>query len=219
MPVMVRKLGRNGWRGIGDRRKLQMSKIKKLIGPKEDSTEAELKEWILGQKIRYKDKRNKRLGNPVSYRILLKEQKSIIEDYSNNGLSIRLIGEKYHRPHTSISRLLKKNGYTVKSSQEASRKHFLNEDYFKVIDSEKKAYWLGWIFSDGSILKSGKEMRIKLQSRDLDVLEELKKDLEFTGNIKHGIAYKTKKETKIDKGFKKSEYPYPQRYRKRYFWQ
>lgn len=34
------------------------------------------------------------------------------------------------------------------------RKHFFNEDYFENIDTEEKAYWLGFISADGSIVKS-----------------------------------------------------------------
>lgn len=35
------------------------------------------------------------------------------------------------------------------------RKHFFNEDYFENIDTEEKAYWLGFISADGCIVKSG----------------------------------------------------------------
>lgn len=35
----------------------------------------------------------------------------------------------------------------------APRKYTLNEDYFETIDSEDKAYWLGFIYADGFITK------------------------------------------------------------------
>lgn len=34
------------------------------------------------------------------------------------------------------------------------RKHFFDENYFENIDTEEKAYWLGFIAADGSIVKS-----------------------------------------------------------------
>lgn len=34
------------------------------------------------------------------------------------------------------------------------RKHFFDEDYFENIDTEEKAYWLGFIAADGSVVKS-----------------------------------------------------------------
>lgn len=33
------------------------------------------------------------------------------------------------------------------------RKHFFNERYFENIDTEEKAYWLGFISADGCISK------------------------------------------------------------------
>lgn len=50
------------------------------------------------------------------------------------------------------------------------RKHFFNEDYFEVIDSEQKAYWLGFISADGTITKASQwdsyRLRINLQIMD-----------------------------------------------------
>ena len=38
--------------------------------------------------------------------------------------------------------------------RKGTRKHFFNEDYFENIDTEEKAYWLGFIAADGCIVKS-----------------------------------------------------------------
>lgn len=38
-----------------------------------------------------------------------------------------------------------------------SRTHTLNENYFKVIDDEHKAYWLGFIMADGCITQTDKK--------------------------------------------------------------
>ena len=43
------------------------------------------------------------------------------------------------------------------------RKHFFNENYFESIDSEDKAYWLGFIAADGSIIKSSEYNSYRLQ--------------------------------------------------------
>lgn len=73
----------------------------------------------------------------------------------------------------------------------------LNEKYFDKIDSQEKAYFLGWIISDGWIggtekhtLKNGKvayyirkNINLKLHTKDSYILEDFKKALEFTGPI------------------------------------
>lgn len=48
----------------------------------------------------------------------------------------------------------------------------LNDNFFKNIDSEAKAYLLGWIASDGTINKSG--FTIAIHEKDLSTLEQLK---------------------------------------------
>ena len=62
------------------------------------------------------------------------------------------------------------------------RKHFFNEDYFENIDTENKAYWLGFISADGSIIKSSKynsyRLYINLNVSDKNHLEKFKDSIE-----------------------------------------
>jgi hypothetical protein len=55
------------------------------------------------------------------------------------------------------------------------RKKF-NEDYFEVIDTPEKAYFLGFIFSDGCLIDNPKEYRyklnIKIHNKDEDILKK-----------------------------------------------
>lgn len=48
----------------------------------------------------------------------------------------------------------------------------LNDDFFKCVDSEAKAYLLGWIASDGCIQKNN--IAISIHKKDICVLEQLK---------------------------------------------
>ena len=61
-------------------------------------------------------------------------------------------------------------------------KYKLNEDFFDVIDSEEKAYVLGWFYSDGCVNVLGK-MRIQIQAEDRAVLELIKKIMGYTGPL------------------------------------
>lgn len=61
------------------------------------------------------------------------------------------------------------------------RKYTFDYNYFKVINSKNKAYWLGWIVSDGSVNKYN--LRLRLQELDIEILQKFKRDVLFTGPI------------------------------------
>lgn len=53
-------------------------------------------------------------------------------------------------------------------------RHTLNKNYFKNIDTEEKAYWLGFIAADGCVYKMSKNayrLQINLSAVDIDHLE------------------------------------------------
>ena len=52
-----------------------------------------------------------------------------------------------------------------------------NENYFENIDSEDKAYWLGFIWADGYITES-QDFGIEIAIKDIQHLEKLQRDLE-----------------------------------------
>jgi intein/homing endonuclease len=62
------------------------------------------------------------------------------------------------------------------------RKHFFNEDYFENINTEEKAYWLGFIAADGSIVKSSEynsyRLYINLSHIDESHLEKFQNTIE-----------------------------------------
>lgn len=64
----------------------------------------------------------------------------------------------------------------------------LIEDYFDIIDTEEKAYWLGFIYADGYIVYSNNEVSIELTKSDEKHLLKFKKCI----NTKRDISYKHK---------------------------
>jgi intein/homing endonuclease len=59
-------------------------------------------------------------------------------------------------------------------------KYPINENYFKKIDTERKAYFLGLLFADGGLDKAVTNISITLKDEDLHILEELRKDIQPT---------------------------------------
>lgn len=68
-----------------------------------------------------------------------------------------------------------------------NRQYNFNKQYFYNIDTEEKAYWLGFIYADGCISQSSKHNQnrliISLSAIDVNHLYKFKKSIEFTGNI------------------------------------
>ena len=96
-------------------------------------------------------------------------------------------------PELGISRCViykafKDAGLTIKNNREKSLKYSCNEHYFDIIDTQDKAYWLGFISADGYITSDMKYFGMSLSSKDIEVLQNLKEDLEATYPIKHYVV-------------------------------
>ena len=61
------------------------------------------------------------------------------------------------------------------------RTYTLDEKYFDKIDSQNKAYILGFIYADGSINKGC--LNITLSNKDVEILEFIKDELKYSGKI------------------------------------
>lgn len=73
---------------------------------------------------------------------------------------------------------------TKKAGKRAIENVSLNENFFEVIDTEEKAYWLGFLLADGSIRKDGNSINIGLSIRDYDHLHRFKRSLNLNAEIK-----------------------------------
>ncbi len=66
----------------------------------------------------------------------------------------------------------------------AFRKDYFNQDYFENIDTFEKAYWLGFIWSDGYVPGNG-VIKIMLQARDIAILKRFKQVIKSNSKIRH----------------------------------
>lgn len=69
-------------------------------------------------------------------------------------------------------------------------KHSLNDDYFSIIDSDEKAYFLGLLFADGNVCNSADRINIYLQEKDGYIIRRFKKCLSFTGKLCKKVSKK-----------------------------
>lgn len=106
-----------------------------------------------------------------------KDIKEIIDLYVNKRLSTEKIGKIYNVSDQTISSLLKRNNIIVDKRR---CRTIIDSDYFKDIDTEVKAYYLGLIAADGCISKyknSKVTFSIELESSDIDILNKLSIEL------------------------------------------
>lgn len=119
----------------------------------------------------------------------IKRQKYTMEElyefaeYLNKGNSLASTARFFNVNYDTLKNNLTRHGLrtpvrTVKNKVKIN----LNENYFSEIDTHKKAYFLGLLFSDGyicsNVYKTSKTVGIALQLEDKYILEEFKKELE-----------------------------------------
>jgi len=108
---------------------------------------------------------------------LLKNKNDMILELHGKGKKQSEIAKILGHSISSISRYFKKHNI-----DNNIWKYNVNELYFDKIDSEEKAYILGWFYSDGTVNKDGK-MRIQILETDSYILEWIKNEMEYTGPL------------------------------------
>ena len=89
-----------------------------------------------------------------------------------------LLGLKYHQP---VYNYFRKRGWE-RNGKSGKRIYNVNKDFFKYINTEEKAYILGFICADGHIEKD--RLVITVSVKDKDILEKIKKSLNSNHPIK-----------------------------------
>lgn len=109
------------------------------------------------------------------------DELKIINNY-NNGISSLKLAKQYNCNLTTILRLLKEKGISIKKSHEY-KKYFVNEDYFDKIETLEQAYIYGWMLSDGSNYRKRNRISLTLQEQDVDILLKIKDILNYEGPL------------------------------------
>lgn len=107
------------------------------------------------------------------------EKEDIAQDYLIN-YNIQLLAKKYKVSSARIRTVLKNKNITIISDRkELWKKRFPRKsDIFKIIDTPEKAYWLGFLYADGSVNKITNTLRINLSTTDEEHLIKFKNFLE-----------------------------------------
>lgn len=102
-----------------------------------------------------------------------------IELYKN-GMSLTKIQKEVGIERHRLGREFKKLDINIVQNNKI---HKINESIFEQIDTEEKAYWLGFLYADGYVSKTGIELALK--QSDYNHLVKFKKFLECDYDIKY----------------------------------
>lgn len=121
--------------------------------------------------------------------------KEIIQLYVDQKLSVSKINRILGISKTQLYRILEKEGIKRRLTSETSTKYQCNENYFSLIDTEEKAYFLGLIYADGCISKWKNQTGVlRITSKDKDILEKFLVSINSNSIIYTEFHNKFKKE-------------------------
>lgn len=88
------------------------------------------------------------------------EQKEELKEMLNEGSFLKDIAQHFNASEETIKNLMSEMNLELKTLNRVNRR--INSNYFSVIDKPEKAYWLGFLFTDGCVDKLRTTGRIRL---------------------------------------------------------
>jgi len=105
----------------------------------------------------------------------------IIKEYKL-GIKKSVLSRKYNVSYSSISNIIERNG---RHRIIPGKKYIVDESFFDIIDTKEKAYWLGFLYADGFVIKKDENsIYTGLGLKDIDHVEKFKKEIKSTHKIK-----------------------------------
>lgn len=111
----------------------------------------------------------------------LEYMKDVLIEKYQSGMSIYQIAKEIGENQQAVSNTLKK--YVTLRPKVT---YDLDENYFAIIDTEDKAYHLGFIAADGAVVNNGRDvmvLTISIKRDDIEVLENMKRYMKSNHNI------------------------------------
>lgn len=120
-----------------------------------------------------------------------KHKSEIINLYLNKKLTCENIAKDLGYSLCGIYDALRRWNVKTRNLNDSHKIYSHDESYFNIIDSEEKAYWLGFIYADGYI--TGDKLGIALSSVDINHLIKFKKCIKAANPINTYLSKSTDK--------------------------
>ena len=123
------------------------------------------------------------------------EKNKILSMYNTGCYYIKDIANEIGRTPPTVRMFLIRSGVKLTYNRSKDKRKFLlNENYFDVIDTESKAYFLGLLYADGYNNEKTNKVSLRLVEQDKHILESMKKELECDSKL-YFHEMKSKKST------------------------
>lgn len=114
----------------------------------------------------------------------------------NNGKTIREMSDILNVSRSAIERRCKALNICVPNYHNSLK---FDNTVFDKIDTEEKAYWLGFLYADGCVNSKNNTISISLKKEDKEHLIKFKKFLQAETDIIDASIFKNNKEYKVSK--------------------
>lgn len=120
-----------------------------------------------------------------SKKTLTNEQMEWLQTAFYNGVTYNELSEKLKLDKETIRNIIQEHNFIRRNNNRINKR--ILSDYFSCINTHEKAYWLGFLFTDGNVSPStgNRETRIRLQlqKQDEEILEKFKECLQIDTKI------------------------------------
>jgi hypothetical protein len=180
--VIRRIVKENNWIKL---RKRYLLYLCKLAYARQESITAIAKQSGVKDTILHRVKRNNDINtqrfNPYNKIRNDKIDKKVLDMYQSGKGSVEISKITGFATHKSVLDIL--SDHNIKKRSTANKTNYVI-DFFSNINSVKKAYFLGWMYSDGYILKDYGGFGLSLQRRDRSIVEMFSSFLGDSANVK-----------------------------------
>lgn len=122
-------------------------------------------------------------------------QKEMIEYYlSNDLISCSDVSRKFGGTRCTVFNILKRNNIKIRKDRSVMQQKFsINQSYFDIVNTEDKAYFLGFMYADGNVSKGTRHNNIEmtLQEKDFAILEKFKYYLDCNKPLIYKLSKKS----------------------------
>lgn len=123
----------------------------------------------------------------ATYKLSTEQKETICREY-RAGMSTIALAKQYERSHQALNEMLRRHGVRLRTHSEAVPRIFkysCDHSFFDVIDSEPKAYWLGFMAADGYVHTKRRALVLGLHTRDGDHVERFREVLQSNHALLH----------------------------------